>query len=76
MTDIPEQIFESAYSVLYSPSMANSNIAIPKIERDEQPMQPANATRRESKLLLTTTIYDQDGTDSSNQYGINNNIGT
>ena len=76
VTDIPEQIFESAYNVLYSPNIDSSNIAIPKIERDEQPMQPADATRRESKLLLTTARYDQDGTDSSNQYNINNNIGT
>ena len=70
VTDIPEQIFESAYNVLYSPNIDSSNIAIPKIERDEQPMQPADATRRESKLLLTTARYDQDGTDSSNQYNI------
>ena len=75
VTDVPEQIFESAYNVLYSPSMDSSNIAIPKIERDEQPIQPADAICGKSKLLLTTAKYDQ-RTGSSNQYGMDNNTGT
>ena len=74
VTDIPEQIFESAYNVLYSPSMDNSNIATPKIESDGQPIQPADAICGKSKLLLTTAKYDQ-RTGSSNQYGMDNNTG-